>query len=469
VTVVRSLSQSPGMIAMRSVADAKGGAVGTATRELLVLGMGATGAACARHFGRLGIDAWFADTRAEPPGLAAIREAMPGAGVMAGAIPAHVPAGVSRIVVSPGVDLDLPLLAEARGRGLPLLSDLDVFAEQCRAPVIGITGSNGKSTVTSMVGAMLAADGWHPGVGGNLGTPVLDLLDPAARVYALELSSFQLERSAPLRLAAAVLLNLAPDHLDRHGSMAAYAAAKARIYANCATAVVNRDEPSLAALVPAGTRVVGFGLGEAPTGHFGLLATPQGEFLARGTEPLLAVAELGTTGRHNVANALAALALVEAIGARLSVCTAALRTFTGLPHRMQLVAEAGGVRWIDDSKATNVAAAVTSIRGTPGALVLIAGGDAKGQSFAELADALRARAVVALLIGRDRAQLARELAGACAVEEADTLPAAVARARALARPGTTVLLAPACSSLDMFRDYAHRGAVFAAAVREAAR
>jgi UDP-N-acetylmuramoylalanine--D-glutamate ligase len=457
--------ESLGTMAMRAVADARGGAAGTATRELLVLGMGATGAACARHFGRLGLDAWFADTRAEPPGLAAIRAAMPAAGVIAGAIPACVPAGVARIVVSPGVDLGLPLLADARARGLPVLSDLDVFAEECRAPVIGITGSNGKSTVTSMVGAMLAADGWRPGVGGNLGTPALDLLDPAARAYALELSSFQLERSRPLPLVAAVLLNLAPDHLDRHGSMAAYAAAKARIYASCATAVVNRDEAALASLVPAGTTIVTFGLDAPPPGHFGVLATPQGEFLARGTEPLLAVAKLATTGRHNVANALAALALVAALGARLERCTGALREFTGLPHRMQLVAEAGGVRWIDDSKATNVAAAVTSIRGTPGALVLIAGGDGKGQSFAELASALRGREAVALLIGRDRAQLARELAGACAVEEAATLPAAVARARALAQPGTTVLLAPACSSLDMFRDYAHRGNVFAAAAR----
>ncbi len=204
--------------------------------------MGATGASVARHLAAQGMTAWFADTRAEPPGLAAIREAMPGAGLVVGTIPAMVPAGVSQLVVSPGVDLDLPVLADARRHHLAVLSDLDLFAGACRAPILGITGSNGKSTVTSMTGAILAALGWRTAVGGNLGTPALDLLDAAARAYVLELSSFQLERSQPLPLQAAVVLNVAPDHLDKHGTMAIYTAAKARIYAACQIAVVNRDE-----------------------------------------------------------------------------------------------------------------------------------------------------------------------------------------------------------------------------------
>jgi UDP-N-acetylmuramoylalanine--D-glutamate ligase len=447
---------------MRRTDDAPGGAAAHAT---LVLGMGTTGASCARHLAARGESAWFADTRAAPPGLAAIRAAMPSAGVLSGELPADVPAGVGRVVVSPGVDLGLPLLADARRRGLPVLSDLDLFVVDCRAPVIGITGSNGKSTVTSMVGAMLAADGWRAPVGGNLGTPALDLLDPAARAYVLELSSFQLERSALLPLAVAVVLNVAPDHLDRHGTMAAYAAAKGRIYGRCATAVVNRDEPALAQFVPAGAAAVGFGLGAPGAGEYGLVAAGAREFLACGDERLLAADELGTRGRHNVANALAALALARALGAGTPACVAALRAFRGLPHRMQLVAAEGGVTWIDDSKATNVAAAVTSIRGTTGPLVLVAGGDGKGQSFAELAAALAGRDADVVLIGRDRDQMARELAPVARVGQAATLPEAVALARALARPGTTVLLAPACSSLDMFDSYEHRGRVFAAAVR----
>jgi UDP-N-acetylmuramoylalanine--D-glutamate ligase len=454
---------------MHAIAERKGGsAAGAQARSVLVLGMGATGAACARHFARAGVGAWFADTRAVPPGLDAIRAAMPGAGLMTGEMFATVPAGVTRIVVSPGVDLGLPVLVDARRRGIPIHSDLDLFAAECRAPVLGITGSNGKSTVTSMLGAMLAREGRPAGIGGNLGPPALDLLDAQARAYVLELSSFQLERSAPLPLAAAVVLNVAPDHLDRHGSMRAYTAAKARIYLGCATAVVNRDQPELAALVPAGIPVVTFGLGAAPSGHYGLVTVDGSEWLACGTEPLIAAGELGTAGRHNVANALAALALARALDVHVRACLDALREFRGLPHRMQVVAVTGGVSWIDDSKATNVAAAVTSIRGTPGPLVLIAGGDAKGQSFCELVAALRGRDAVALLIGRDRAALARELARVCAVEEAASLPAAVARARELARPGTTVLLAPACSSLDMFTSYEHRGRVFAEAVLEGA-
>jgi UDP-N-acetylmuramoylalanine--D-glutamate ligase len=434
-------------------------------RELLVLGMGATGASCARHFAAQGVRAWFADTRAAPPALEAIRSAMPGAGIMAGELPRTVPPGVSRVVVSPGVDLDLPLLADARSRGLQVLSDLDVFMAQCRAPAIGITGSNGKSTVTSMVGAALDANGWRVGVGGNLGTPALDLLDTSARAYVLELSSFQLERSAPLDLAAAVVLNVAPDHLDKHGTMAAYTAAKARIYARCRVAVINRDEPPLAQSVPAGTRTTSFGLDTPRTGHFGVLARDRADWLAFGDEALMRVAELGTAGRHNVSNALAALALAHATGADLGRSLEGLRAFRGLPHRMQLVAVIDGVTWIDDSKATNVAAAVTCIRSVAGPLVLIAGGDGKGQGFGELADALRGRDAVALLIGRDREQIAREIAGACAVELCETLPAAVARARQVAVSGHTVLLAPACSSLDMFQSYEHRGRVFADAVR----
>ena len=430
----------------------------------LVLGMGGTGVSCARFLAARGGHAIFADTRSMPPGMAAIRAAMPAAEILSAGPPSRVPTGVERILVSPGVDLRLPVLADARQRGVPVLSDIDLFAAEVQAPITAITGSNGKSTVTSMVGAMLAGAGVRAAVGGNLGTPVLELLEPLAEHYVLELSSFQLERSKALASAAAVVLNITPDHLDVHGDMRTYTAAKARIYTRCALAVVNRDLPELAALVPAGTPTVGFGL-DVPAGQdFGLLARDGATWLARGREPLLPSAELQVTGRHNVANALAAMALCTATGRSIYDLLPGLRAYRPLPHRMTLVDRQNGVTWIDDSKATNVGAAVTSLGSVDGPVVLIAGGDGKGASFSALAAALRGRECAVVLLGRDRELLAAELSGVCLVHRVADMPQAVAAAAALARPGWTVLLAPACSSLDMFQDYAARGMAFSAAV-----
>jgi UDP-N-acetylmuramoylalanine--D-glutamate ligase len=435
-----------------------------ATGTVLVLGMGGTGAACARYLAARGTVAVFADTRAAPPGLAAIRAALPAAEIHAGQIPQQLPPQVTQVVISPGVDLHLPLLNDARRRGVPVLSDIDLFVREARAPIVAITGSNGKSTVTSMLGEMLVAAGLRVGVGGNLGTPALDLLDPAQQFYVLELSSFQLERSQLLESAAAVLLNVSPDHLDLHGDMAGYTAAKARIHARCKVAVVNRDEPALAALVPAGTPVIGFGLGTPGAGEFGVLRRPDGDWLAHGTEALLPVTELQLTGRHNISNALAALALGTACGLAPATLLPGLRAYRPLPHRMAIVASRDGCTWIDDSKATNVGAAVASIGSLDGPLVLIAGGDGKGASFEMLAEALRGRECVAVLLGRDRELLAAALQDTCPVRRVDDMPAAVRVARVVAKPGWTVLLAPACSSLDMYRDYGARGDAFRDAV-----
>jgi UDP-N-acetylmuramoylalanine--D-glutamate ligase len=431
----------------------------------LVLGMGGTGVSFARYLATRGVRAIFADTRSIPPGGAAIRAALPAAEILPSGPPATVPPGVNRILVSPGVDLRLPLLADARARGVPVLSDIDLFVAGAAAPITAITGSNGKSTVTSMVGAMLAGAGARAAVGGNLGTPALELIHPAVSHYVLELSSFQLERSAPLPAAAAVVLNITPDHLDMHGDFKAYTVAKARIYARCELAVVNRDLPDLAALVPAGTPTLGFGLDE-PTGRdFGLRDRDGRTWLARGAEPLLPLAELPVTGRHNVANALAALALCSVSGIDVHDLLPGLRRYQALPHRMALVARQNGVTWIDDSKATNVGAAVTSIGSVEGPLVLIAGGDGKGASFETVAAALAGRECAAVLLGRDRELLAAALEGTCPVHRVADMAAAVSQAVRLASPGWTVLLAPACSSLDMYTDYGARGDAFSAAVR----
>jgi len=455
----------------------------------LVLGMGGTGASCARYLAARDRPALFADTRRQPPGLAAIRAAMPAAPVYTGEPLASLPAGVDRVLVSPGVDLHLSVLAEARRRGVPVLSDIDLFAAEATAPITAITGSNGKSTVTAMVGAMLAgrpaAKDAPVAVGGNLGTPALDLLAPTVGHYVLELSSFQLERSAPLKVVAATVLNITPDHLDIHGDLTGYTAAKARIYARCGVAVVNRDEPDLAALVPAGTPVIGFGLGELMAGDFGIVMHDDAPWLARGAGAsggagasraaagapglLLPVAALPVTGRHNVSNALAALALASVSVADLEELLPGLRTFKALPHRMALVARRNGVTWIDDSKATNVGAAVASIGSVEGPLVLIAGGDAKGASFETVATALEGRAsrgeAVVILLGRDRERLADAMDGICPLHRVDDMPAAVNLAAGLAGYGWTVLLAPACSSLDMYTDYGARGRAFCDAVR----
>lgn len=431
----------------------------------LVLGMGVTGAACARWLAAQDREALFADTRPMPPALDEIRTALPEAGVITGELPARLPAGVGEVIVSPGVDLDLPLLQAARATGIPVRSDIDLFTAAARAPILAVTGSNGKSTVTALAGALLTGAGLRVGVGGNLGTPALDLLDAQAEAYVLELSSFQLERSAPVPCAAAVLLNISPDHLDRHPDVAAYAAAKARVYLECATAVVNRAEPGLWRGLAPGRPRVSFGLDRPDGGNFGLVRSAGDEWLAQGQRLLLPAAGLALAGRHNLSNALAALALVSTLEVDLAATLDALRGFAGLPHRMQVVSRAAGLTWIDDSKATNVGAAVTAINGTPGALVLIAGGDGKGQDFSALADALRSRDCLVLLLGRDRGGIAEALAGSCPVQLVENLDAAVAAALAQAPQGATVLLAPACSSLDMFRDYAERGELFRAAVQ----
>jgi len=437
--------------------------------SVLVMGMGVTGASCARYFATQGVGAEFVDTRPEPPQTDAILDAMPDARVHAGGQLDTLRPTIRKIVVSPGVDLNSPLIGEGRSRGIEIVSDIDLFVAECDSPVIAVTGSNGKSTVTSMLGDMLATAGWSPAIGGNLGTPALDLLGPDIDVYVLELSSFQLERSGLIPATAAVILNVSPDHLDLHGDMHTYSAAKARIYSGCRHAVVDRDLPALQGLVPVSTPITTYGLGQSAAGELGIQTTSRGECIAYGDTLLLSADELPVLGRHNLSNALAALALGSVLGANLHAMAQALKGFEGLPHRMQVVADRDGVVWIDDSKATNVDAAVMSIAGIADPFVLIAGGDAKGASFEALAGALADRECAAVLIGKDSAAIAGALKGICDVKIVADLREAVATAIEMTVPGHTVLLAPACSSHDMFDSYEQRGDMFVAAVRESAR
>jgi UDP-N-acetylmuramoylalanine--D-glutamate ligase len=377
--------------------------------------------------------------------------------------------GIEQVVLSPGVPRSSPLLVAALERGLPVIGDVELFAREAAAtdvPVIGITGTNGKSTVTTLVGEMAREAGLDAGVGGNLGEPVLDLLRPGRQLYVVELSSYQLESCPSLECAAATVLNVSPDHLDRYGTVASYAAAKAHIFNGNGVAVINADDSLVPLMLRPGKRAKRFSLQNAA--DYSLAMHLGVTWLWASGEPVIPLSALRIPGLHNAANALAALALADAAGFPRTASLAVLRQFTGLPHRAQWVGERRGVVYIDDSKGTNVGATLAAVAGLPGLLVVIAGGDGKGQDFTPLADAFRGKVRKALLIGRDQELVAAALRGTCETERCESLPEAVTAAAEFARPGETVLLSPACSSLDMFSDYTHRGRVFAAAVSDLA-
>jgi UDP-N-acetylmuramoylalanine--D-glutamate ligase len=440
----------------------------------VVVGLGRTGLSCARYLRERGWQLAVTDTRAEPPQLAALRALDPQIPVRLGMLDQQLLDDALCVVVSPGVSLEDPFFAEARRRGLEVVGDIELFARAVDAPVVGITGTNGKSTVTTLVGRMAARAGVRMRVGGNLGEPALDLLAAAHRageavgLYVLELSSFQLEATHSLDLAAAAVLNVSPDHLDRYASVAAYAEAKARIFARCDTAVINLDDPLVAVMPSPGQRVLSFSLRATIGADYAVAMRDGSAWLTRRDELLLPVSAMRIRGLHNAANALAALALGEALSLPLPAMLAELEAFTGLPHRTQWVAEVAGVTYIDDSKGTNVGATIAAVAGMEGPLVIIAGGDGKNQDFAPLAAAFRGKVRHTVLIGRDGRLVGAALRGHCSTEYCASLEEAVRAAAAAAHEGDTVLLSPACASLDMFRDYTHRGAVFAQAVKELA-
>jgi UDP-N-acetylmuramoylalanine--D-glutamate ligase len=435
----------------------------------VIVGLGRTGLSAARYLHAQGWRLAVTDTRARPPELAALSALDASIPVRFGDLDAALLDGALCVVASPGVSLALPFFAAARRRGLEIVGDIELFARAAHAPVVGITGTNGKSTVTTLLARMAQRAGLSVRAGGNLGQPALDLLAPDAALYVLELSSFQLETTSSLSLAAAAVLNVTPDHLDRYRDLDAYAAAKARIYARCEVAVINRDDARVQAMVGDAQRSLSFSLNAASDADYVLQQQPDGErWLGRHGEPLLPLRAMHLTGLHNAANALAALALGEALSLPLPAMLEELRCFSGLPHRSQWVADVRGVHYIDDSKGTNVGATLAAVEGMQGPLLVILGGEGKGQDFQPLRAAFTGKVRCALLIGRDAPALAAALEGACECRFAPSLEAAVEMAAALATAGDTVLLSPACASLDMFRDYAHRGSVFVAAVQRLA-
>jgi UDP-N-acetylmuramoylalanine--D-glutamate ligase len=452
------------IFAMTQAIQHKGSAAKT-----LIVGLGATGLSCVRFLAAQGVQLAVADSRKAPPGLDAMNSEHPDIAVFLGPFDDRLFDSADRIVVSPGVPISTPQITAAHRRGVPVIGDTELFVAAANAPIVAITGSNGKSTVTTLLGDMARASGLRVAVGGNLGTPALDLLDDAVELYVLELSSFQLETTESLQAAVAAVLNVSPDHMDRYADAVDYAAAKARILRGAGVGVYNADDPAVAAMGGADDAWY-FTLGEAAGEKaFGVRTMAGRDYLCRGQRRLIAADQLRIPGLHNRANALAALAMGSALGFEETVMLEALRAFRGLPHRTEFVAEIDGVTWYNDSKGTNVGASIAALqgvsRGDDSRTVLIAGGDCKGADFAPLTAVLTAYARAVVLIGRDAAQVAAVVPEGVGQVVARDMEDAVDKAATLARPGDCVLLSPACASFDMFSGYVERGDRFLQAVR----
>jgi UDP-N-acetylmuramoylalanine--D-glutamate ligase len=432
----------------------------------LILGLGVTGQSVARWWRQQGVAFAAVDTRAErADDPAAVTDIDPNNSAFGDVDEAFVD-DCTEMIVSPGVALDHPLVERARGQGCRVRGDIDLFIEAAQAPVVGITGSNGKSTVTSILGAMIAACGVKVAVGGNLGRPALDLLADEPELYVLELSSFQLERSETLGLALATVLNISADHLDRYASLTDYHRAKHAIYKQVGHVVANRDDPLTIPLVPEETPVTWWRSGEPDLNEFGLVERDGATWLCRGPEGLVCSDELQLAGRHNHLNVLAALALGSALKMPLEGLIEGAKHYRGLPHRCQLISQINGVRFIDDSKGTNIGATAAALEGLSGAgqIWLIIGGQGKGQDFSLLKPVLARINVRLLVMGEATEQIRADLGRDTPIDVMSSLEDAVNLSAASAQPGDIVLLSPACASFDMFASYVERGERFQAAV-----
>jgi UDP-N-acetylmuramoylalanine--D-glutamate ligase len=457
-------------------------------KTVLVLGMGETGFSMARWLSHIGANVRAADSRVAPPYLAALKRILPASGICTSAFTAEIFAGIDAIAISPGVPLAERLVQRAVKDGVPVVGDMELFAlaikpikqrNMSKPKILAVTGSNGKTTVTAMVGKMVEKAGWDVEVAGNIGPAVLDALmqregsGKFPRAWVLEVSSFQLETTRNLDPDAAVVLNLSEDHFDRYAGMEDYAAAKARIFVDGdgrgdGIQVLNRDDPIVRAMALTGRKQMTFGLGTPiADSDFGLLRGDADIWLAQGKTRLMKTGELSITGLHNAANALAALALCRAVDLPFEPLLQALREFRGLAHRMENVGAFNGVTFYDDSKGTNVGATVAALNGMAQSVVLIAGGDGKGQNFLPLAEPVAEHARAVVLIGRDAEKIAAAIDDSgVPLHHAATMEEAVRKSFMLAQKGDAVLMSPACASLDMFKNYAHRAEAFVAAVRD---
>ncbi|MBY0578009.1 MAG: UDP-N-acetylmuramoyl-L-alanine--D-glutamate ligase [Burkholderiales bacterium] len=437
-------------------------------KKILVLGLGDTGISAVRWLKSVGAQVVAADSRLSPPRAGELQ----GIEFDAGPFRQEILEGVDMIVISPGLSLQEPVVSRAIEMGIPVLGDVELFAREIakknpRPGVLAITGSNGKSTVTSMVGAMCSKAGLDTVVAGNIGLPVLDTLGGNPTICVLELSSFQLETLGSLNAKVATVLNVSEDHLDRYDSMREYSRVKSGIFSGDGIQVLNRDDPASMAMRLPGRMALTFGL-SAPAGEneYGLVQAGEETWLARGGRRLMRVSELHVAGLHNALNALAALALCSALDIPEEKLLAALREFRGLPHRVEKIGEINGVVFYDDSKGTNVGATVAALTGLSEKAVVILGGDGKGQDFTPLRTPIAEHARAVVLIGRDAPAIEKAVAGiSVPMLHAGSMEEAVIDAFNAAEKGDAVLLSPACASFDMFRNYAHRAEAFVDAFR----
>ena len=432
----------------------------------VVVGLGKTGLSCVRYLVQQGFGVVVVDSRLNPPCMQILQQAFPQVKVYLGGFYPEILEQAAEIILSPGISMHEPEIQKIVQKGVRIIGDIELLVREVDAPIVAITGSNGKSTVTTLVGKMAEAAGIKVKVGGNLGIPVLDLLDQTTQLYVLELSSFQLETTCSLYSAAAVVLNISSDHMDRYSDFKEYLKTKQRIYLNSQIAVVNRDNPLTSVDAKLPKRIISFGLSEPNGKNFGII----GDSIVFEKQKLFPTNELKINGMHNVSNVLAALSLGTAIQLPFDAMLKAVREFCGLPHRCQWVTDINGVHWYNDSKGTNVGATKSAIEGlgvsSNGKIVLIAGGIGKGADFTDLYPAVEKYVRAIVLIGRDAKIIAQALANTSKILFAASMADAVAICKREALSGDAVLLSPACASFDMFNNFEHRGEVFMQEVRK---
>ena len=431
-----------------------------------VIGTGITGLSVARFLAQQQQAFVLLDTRTAPPNLEKIKTEFPQIQLELGELNLNTLLLCDEIIVSPGISVETPALAAAKKAGIPIVGDIEIFVRFAKAPIVAITGSNAKSTVTTLVGEMAARADINVAVGGNLGTPALELLNDDVELYVMELSSFQLETVTKLNAKAATILNISADHLDRYADMRAYILAKLRVYFGAEHIIVNRNDVLTHPPLAAGVKPIYFG-GKADFGSFGLLRENGEDYLAKNLTPLMPARELKISGKHNIDNALAALALGNAAGISMTAMLETLKTFRGLPHRCEFVTTKNGVEFYNDSKGTNIGATIAAIAGlsrSPAKLIVILGGEGKGQDFTELNPVLQNNPCSLVLMGRDANVIAQAVGKLAQIEFANSMQDAVSKSFAQAEPGDAVLLSPACASFDMFKNYEDRGEQFCSTV-----
>ena len=437
-----------------------------AAARVLIVGLGVTGLSVARFLSQHHIQSAIVDSREAPPGLKELEETIQDVAVFTGDFNEEAFEAATHLVVSPGIGLDQEYIVKAVQRGAVILGDIDIFSACANVSIACITGSNGKSTVTTLLGLMAKASGLDVRIGGNLGTAALDLISgKTPDLYILELSSFQLERTTQLNASVATVLNVSADHMDRYENMTDYAKVKASVFRGNGAIVLNRADSIVMSMRDESRAGITFGLDTPDAEQYGVVTKNNVDYLAKGDQCLLPVGELKIKGSHNVENALAAMAMADVLQISTSAQQKALKEFVGLAHRTQWVAENNKRIWINDSKATNPGATLAALEGLKGPIVLIAGGDGKGADFRSLQNAIQNHVVHVVLIGQDAEQLKQQAVIGVSCTFANSIEQAVELADGLAKKGDTVLLSPACASLDQFANYQERGERFVAAVK----